>query len=243
MCSVPSAPSSTMSVKVPPMSTPTRKRSLIPRPAPWPAAAWADRATASWHHPSRAPADLLAAPGGGGGIDRPARDVDDHAVIVGRLGGRQKLVAHVLQHRCRIALQGIAPAAGTGQHMAEDVALLHRHGELAGQRAVLTLRIEVVLRRCPRVAAIEAERPMVAPVGADLQRALLLEEAVIAPERHAAAILAGPRLVGDELVGEQLDRLLGFGDLDRMRGWVLAIIWLNCRRARRTTAARPRRRR
>ena len=43
---------------------------------------------------------------------------------------------------------------------------------------------------------------MVAPVGAHLQHAFVLEEAVVAPERHAAAILAGAGLVGHELVGE-----------------------------------------
>src|SRR4029079_14095710 len=86
--------------------------------------------------------------------------------------------------------------------------------------AVLRLRIEIVLRGPARTAAIEAERPMVAPVGADLQHRLVLEEAVVALERHATAILAGARLVGNELVGQQLERLLGLGDLYRVRGHV-----------------------
>src|SRR5262249_42626242 len=108
------------------------------------------------------------------------------------------------------------PTTGTRENMAEDVTLLDGHGELAGQHPVLRLRIEIVLRGPARTAAIEAERPMVATVGADLQHRLVLEEAVVALERHAAAILAGACLVSDELVGQELDRLLGFGDLDRV---------------------------
>ncbi len=61
---------------------------------------------------------------------------------------------------------------------------------------------------------------MVAPVGPDLQHAFVLEEPVVAPERHAAAELAGAGAVGDELVGQELHGLLGLGDLDRVRGHV-----------------------
>ena len=50
-----------------------------------------------------------------------------------------------------------------------------------------------------------------------LQHTVRFIEAVIATERHAAAIFAGTRLVGDKLVRQQRDRMLGFGHLDRMR--------------------------
>src|SRR5712692_3412732 len=39
--------------------------------------------------------------------------------------------------------------------------------------------------------------------------AFLLEEAVVAAERHAAAILSRPGLVRHEFVGEELNRMLG----------------------------------
>ena len=83
---------------------------------------------------------------------------------------------------------------------------------------------------------------MVAPVGAHLQHAFVLEEPVVAPERHAAAVFAGAGLVGHELVGGELDRMLGLGHLDRVRRHVgehvrVAVEAVGPR------AARPRRRR
>ena len=49
---------------------------------------------------------------------------------------------------------------------------------------------------------------------------LLGQKAVIPPERRAAAEPARPHRVGDELVGGDLQRLLGLGHLDRLRGHV-----------------------
>src|SRR3954447_23713723 len=99
--------------------------------------------------------------------------------------------------------------------MAEYIAVLDVHGELGGEEPVLAVGIEIILRWLPRAAAIEAEWAMVAPVGAHLQHAFVLEETVIAPEWHAAAIFSGAGLVRHELVGGQLDRMLRLGHLDR----------------------------
>ena len=73
------------------------------------------------------------------------------------------------------------------------------HRELAGQRAVLAVGVEVVRARRAGRAAIEAEGPVVAAVAAHLQRALGLVEAVVAHEGHAAAEAA--RAAGAEHVG------------------------------------------
>src|SRR3954468_20127542 len=104
--------------------------------------------------------------------------------------------------------------------MAEHIAALNIHGEFRGEQAVLGIGIEIVLRWPARTAAIKAERPMIAPVGAHLQHTFMLLEYVVAPERDAAAIFARTRLVGHELVSGELDRMLGLGHLDRVRGHV-----------------------
>src|SRR6185312_154688 len=60
----------------------------------------------------------------------------------------------------------------------------------------------------------------VAAVRTNLQDTRSFVETVVAPERHSAAILSRARLVGDELVCEERDRMLRLGDLDRLRGHV-----------------------
>ena len=61
---------------------------------------------------------------------------------------------------------------------------------------------------------------MDAAVGTDLQHARLLQHPVFAREGNAAAEAARAGAPGQELVAEDLDRLLGLGDLDRRAGHV-----------------------
>src|SRR5258707_397301 len=82
-----------------------------------------------------------------------------------------------------------APADGGRTDVAEEVAQVCHYGELAGERRALDAGVRRALGRGAGAAAVKAERAMIAALGADLQSALLLEEPVIAPERHAAAIL------------------------------------------------------
>ena len=57
-------------------------------------------------------------------------------------------------------------------------------------------------------------------VGPHLKQALLLEEAVFASERRAAAVGSGASAVGHELVGEDLHGVFGLNGLDRLRGQI-----------------------
>src|SRR5262249_35788092 len=67
-------------------------------------------------------------------VDRPGLTVDHDSVVVpGRLD-TDKIVLEVPLHARRFALERIAPPPEPGLFMAEDVALLHRHGQLPGQR-------------------------------------------------------------------------------------------------------------
>ena len=104
--------------------------------------------------------------------------------------------------------------------MAEDVAALDVHGDLGGQQPVLGVRIEVVARRLSRLPAVEAVGPEVPAVGAHLQNALFRHEPVVAAEGNATAELARAGPIAKELVGQDLDRVLGFRHLDRLRGHV-----------------------
>src|SRR5262245_55677301 len=134
------------------------------------------------HAPVPLPCKPSAALGGCGRIDGPGRAIDHHPIVGGGLLRAQELVAYVSEDRRGIALERVAPATGAGQHMAEHVALLDRHGELAGQDAIFLRRIEIVLGGSTGTAAVEAEGPMIAPVGADLQHPFRLVEAVVAPK-------------------------------------------------------------
>ncbi len=206
-----------MSVKVPPMSTPTRSVMDIGYSA------------ASVSMDGLVPLDLgHLAPAARGAhlraelsrrreIDAPGFGVHDHAVIRLRARGGEDFVAHVAQHGGRIAFERVAPAAAAGQHMAEHVALVDRHRELRGDEPVVGVRIEIVLGRAPGAAAIKAERPVIAAVRAHLQHRFVLEETIVAPERNAAAEFAGAGLVGHEFVSRDRQRHFGLGDLDRLR--------------------------
>src|SRR5205085_10975521 len=67
--------------------------------------------------------------------------------------------------------------------------------------------LEVILRWLPGAAAIKAEWAVVAPIRSHLQHAFVLEEAVIAPERHTAAIFSRTCLVRHEFISRELDRI------------------------------------
>ena len=97
---------------------------------------------------------------GCGMIDPPRGAIDDHAVVIARSALTDQLVAQVAQHGLRIALQRIAPAAGAGELVAEDIAMLDGLGELARQGAFVRPRIH-------RVARGLAGAPAIEPVGAE----------------------------------------------------------------------------
>src|SRR5918992_2054821 len=159
---VPSAPSSTMSVNVPPTSTPTRyvviakseqhrnqgqttflngSRSAknVVCPCFW---QWVV-ALDLWHFaPAARRADFRPLPRSRRLVDFSV--ADDDAVIGFGFLGREKLVAHVLKNGSGIALERIAPAAGAGEHVAEHLAALDHHGELGRQRAILAIGTQIV---------------------------------------------------------------------------------------------------
>ena len=57
-------------------------------------------------------------------------------------------------------------------------------------------------------------------VGAHLQQPFGLEEAIVAAERRAAPVAAGAGAIRHELVGEDLQRILGLGHLHGLGGHV-----------------------
>src|SRR5262249_8362643 len=142
-------------------------------------------------------AQLRAALRGGLLVDSPGRRIDDDAVVVACGGKTHELVAHIAQHTRGLALERIAPAAGPRHLVAEDVAALDRHRELRLQQPFSPPRVEEVLGRPARPAAVEPERTERAPVGADLEHALRLQEPVITTQTHAAAEAAGAARVLD----------------------------------------------
>ncbi len=185
-----------MSVKVPPISTPTRipviriahsaasrgDAGFVPIPEdcrglPPLAPGAQPRAAIAGSPPRRRRAAHSATP-------RRSR---------GRRRRRDQLVLDVAQDHRRIAFQRIAPAAGTGDLMAEHVAAPDRHRQFRRAAARFSrVGVQVVHRRLARAAAIEPVRPEVAPVGAHLQYAFLGQKTVVAAERRTAAIFPGP---------------------------------------------------
>src|SRR5262249_46092665 len=144
--------------------------------------------------------------------------VDDDAIV--RLGptARKQFIAHVAQPGVRIAFKRIAPAAAARKHVAEHVALADRHRELRWKEAVIGFWIEIIFGWLTGAAAIEPERPVVTPVGADLEQPLVLEESIVAPKWNAATKLSGPGLVRHEFVRNDRQRLFALRHLDRLGG-------------------------
>ena len=143
--------------------------------------------------------------------------VDDHAIVVARGVIADQLVAQVAQHGVRVALQRVAPAAGTGELVAEDVALHDGLGELARERALAGPGVHQVARGLAGAAAIEPVGPEGVAVGAHLEQPLGLEKAIVAAERGAAPVAPGAGAVRHELVREDLQRIFGLGHFDRLR--------------------------
>src|SRR6266581_9346383 len=159
--------------------------------------------------PGRANVGTPARRRGGGGL-APGRVDDDAIVVVGRYHA-DELVEDVPQDAGGIALERIAPATAARQLVAIDVAARDRHRDLGRHHAMLGVRVDDVDRRPPGTSAVEPERPEGPSIGADLQHRLVLDEAVIAPEAHATAEFPGAARIGNELQGEDLERML---DLD-----------------------------
>src|SRR5262249_35826951 len=143
-------------------------------------------------------------------VDTPRRRVDDNAIVRPGALRRQEFVAHVAQHAMRIALNRIAPTAAARKHVAEHIALADRHLELRWKEPASGISIDIVFGRLAGAAAIEPERPVVTPVGTDLEHPLVLEESIVTPERNAAAILSGPGLVRHKLVRNDRQRHFSF---------------------------------
>src|SRR5437016_11502491 len=93
------------------------------------------------HHrrlrPPALPPERFAQRGGARLVDVEALALEDDAVILAGTGARHELVLHVARHSRPVALEGIAPAARSRRAVAEHVAALHRHRELAGKLPVL----------------------------------------------------------------------------------------------------------
>src|SRR5437870_5836499 len=171
------------------------------------------------HHrrlrPSAPASDLVAPRRRRGGVDLEAVPLEDDAVVLAGAGARYELVLHVTRDPGGIALERIAPAARSRRAVTEHVTAFHRHRELAGKLPVLGVGVHHVLGRLAGAAAIEPVRPEVVTVRANLQHGLSLEHLVVAPDRGAAAVLAGAADVLDELGAKHAQRLLRLGDLDR----------------------------
>src|SRR5262245_6157370 len=161
-------------------------------------------------------AQLCAPPSGGLLVDAPGRRIDDDAIVVVRGSEAHELVAHVAQHTPGLALEGIAPAARPRHLVAEDVAALDRHRQLRLKQPVLGRRVEKILRRPARPAAVEPEWTERAPVGANLEHAFRLYEPVIATQTHPTAEAAGTAGILNELEREDLERVLELADLHRI---------------------------
>src|SRR5437879_4886834 len=165
-----------------------------------------------------------------GGLDVDTLADDHDAVALAGGLDRDVVVQHVLQHRSRIALEGIAVAAGARLLEGYDIAV----GELARLLAVdaLLARARVDHRRGERtrLAAEEPVRREPLTLGEIRQLALVGEEAQVAPDAAAAAKRSRPGRVADEL--EALDddglvRLLGLdgdvGGVERVRHRLAAV--------------------
>src|SRR5437016_14170051 len=111
------------------------------------------------HHrrlrPPALPPERFAQRGGARLVDVEALALEDDAVILAGTGARHELVLHVARHSRPVALEGIAPAARSRRAVAEHVAALHRHRELAGKLPVLGARILVVLAGPTLAAPVE----------------------------------------------------------------------------------------
>src|SRR5438552_11850033 len=170
------------------------------------------------HHrrlrPPALPPERFAQRGGARLVDVEALALEDDAVVLAGAGARYELVLHVTRDPGGIALERIAPAARSRRAVTEHVTAFHRHRELAGKRPVLGVGVHHVLGRLAGAAAIEPVRPEVVTVRANLQHGLSLEHLVVAPDRRAAAILAGAADVLDEFGAMDTQRLLRLGDLD-----------------------------
>ena len=81
------------------------------------------------------------------------------------------LVAHVRQDRLGVALERIAPAAGTGQLVQQLVTTGHVECGLGWQHLLVRTGIEDVARPPAGSSARQAVRGKAAAVGADLKRA------------------------------------------------------------------------
>src|SRR2546421_182098 len=131
-----------------------------------------------------------------GGLDVDTLADDHDAVALARGLDRDVVVQHVLQHRPRIALEGIAVAAGARLLEGYDIAV----GELARLLAVdaLLARARVDHRRGERtrLTAEEPVRREPLTLGEIRQLALVGQEAQVAPDAAAAAERSRPRKVG-----------------------------------------------
>src|SRR5687768_1345294 len=128
---------STMSVNVPPMSTPTRKAAMSARRPPDLVARHRGRLGPAPRRAHFGPQQL-----GAGAIHLERARVHDHAVVRARRRHAYHLVAHVARHRGRIALERIAEAARARDLMPEQLPPADGGAELGWQLLPLPLGIE-----------------------------------------------------------------------------------------------------
>src|SRR5207245_1121185 len=105
-----------------------------------------------------------------------------HPISVPRVLRRHLSLPHVLQHAITIPLAGVAPAAGAGGDVAEDVAAADRERRLGRQLLRVAVGVENVARGCPGSPAVQPVGTVPHPVGPDLERRLLREQAEITYE-------------------------------------------------------------
>src|SRR5215470_2114108 len=149
------------------------------------------------------------------GEERERPRIEGDAVLAPGVLDRDLFLEHVPAHALRIARERVAPAAGSRVDVAEDVAAMQRERALRGEG--LRRRragIQEVSRRRPLASSLQPVRQMLPAVGAELERALGLLEAVLADQREAAAEPPGATGIGEITVALDADRVLGLDHLD-----------------------------
>src|SRR6266436_3771961 len=79
----------------------------------------------------------------------------------------------------------VVPSSAASDLVAKQIALVHIHRQLRGQRRRVAIRVQVIHRWPAGAAAIKAERAEGAAVGAHLQYRFLGQQLVFAAERRA----------------------------------------------------------
>src|SRR6266850_384869 len=154
------------------------------------------------------------------GKDLPRGKIDGHAVLPARIAGGQLLLEHILQDQPGIAGQWITPSARAREEMAEHVALPDLQRALARQLTPLPVGVEDVVGGRARPAPCQAVGQKAAAIGPELERPHRLQEAILADDGQAAAMLPRPARVWHIAIALDAERILGLDHLDRVVGEV-----------------------